>query len=170
MAFSNCASDSARLTYPKVECRRFRLSHVSIYRKMARRASSRVCQSWVITSSTSSVAKRTLREHDPHTGHHHVVDHRPPAFRSPAIRVGAGHGHRQHAAYALHRALVLVTSDHGAPHRNATRSRSTPREQHASGLGPISWTPDSPSYWGRDGTWDRERRWSSVSGGRTPRR
>lgn len=67
----------------------------------------------------SAIRLPALRERDPHMGHQHVVDHRPPALRSPAIGVVAGHGHRQHAAHESHRELVLVTSDHGAPQRDS---------------------------------------------------
>ncbi len=55
--------------------------------------------------------------------HQAVGDHRPPAFWSLAMRVVAGHGHRQHSAHESHRELVelaLVTSDHGAPQRDAS--------------------------------------------------
>jgi hypothetical protein len=52
------SSYAAGLMYPSVECRRFRLYQTSMYRKIARRASSRVCQSFCISSSNSSVEKK----------------------------------------------------------------------------------------------------------------
>jgi hypothetical protein len=52
------SSYAAGLMYPSVECRRFRLYQTSMYPKIARRASSRVCQSFCISSSNSSVEKK----------------------------------------------------------------------------------------------------------------
>ena len=57
-AACSCCSYSAGLMYPSVEWRRFRLYHVSMYRKIARRASSRVCQSFFMSNSNSSVEKK----------------------------------------------------------------------------------------------------------------